>query len=471
MENILNYKSSNDYRHKSSDSLYAHYSRVDEYNCNIFPNLALTHPIHYRLKSGQSLYIPKNWWHWVKTTKKTFSINYWFNNELEINPFIFEHSVNFDISILDNEVVHIWNSKKHNEYVYEKKFKEFYNSGWNYNYLITLSNYSNGKSNSHIKEKLFKYVEFPTNENIICKNSYDYNIWISSNKHDTGLHYDDEDGILTVIEGQKNVILFPPTDSENLYPYEVNYEWKESQALNFRYNVNINYGKIDGICSGQLLYVTCDNDLRVLSNISKLYLKYKDTNLIWGFKKYKNFYRWEIYNYTLDDMTRITSWDIHSGEYHISDDEHYYFKYNDISSLGLPFWGYSKYKKDNELYDESKIFVVDDYHSFNVNYDNYMDRLGYGDIKTTFKKVILEKYGCYQICIHNKTEGEIFVQYLGISNKDFLVFLIMNEYPQHIIKFVKKQMRLKKYNINNEITIVYDIESQNIIRSGFYGNL
>ena len=30
-------------------------------------------------------------------------------------------------------------------------------------------------------------------------------------------------------------------------------------------------------------------------------------------------------------------------------------------------------------------------------------------------------------------------------------------------------MLLKEYNINNEITIVYDINTQEIIRSGFYG--
>jgi hypothetical protein len=59
--------------------------------------------------------------------------------------------------------------------------------------------------------------------------------------------------------------------------------------------------------------------------------------------------------------------------------------------------------------------------------------------------------------------------YLGISNNDFLDFLINNSYPTYVIDFVKQKIEKDNYNINNEITIIYDIETQSIIRSGFYG--
>jgi hypothetical protein len=59
--------------------------------------------------------------------------------------------------------------------------------------------------------------------------------------------------------------------------------------------------------------------------------------------------------------------------------------------------------------------------------------------------------------------------YLGISNKDFLEFLILNSYPKYIIEFVKTNMENKNYNINNEIAVIYDIKTQKIIRSSFYG--
>lgn len=64
------YESKNLYRHKNADSLYAHFSMIDTYNYFIFPKLILASPRMYTLTSGQSLYIPKHWWHWVKTIKK-----------------------------------------------------------------------------------------------------------------------------------------------------------------------------------------------------------------------------------------------------------------------------------------------------------------------------------------------------------------------------------------------------------------
>ena len=61
----LIYNSNNVNRHKNSDSLYAHFSMIDKYNYFYFPKLLFTHPIHFKLKDGKSLYIPKKWWHWV----------------------------------------------------------------------------------------------------------------------------------------------------------------------------------------------------------------------------------------------------------------------------------------------------------------------------------------------------------------------------------------------------------------------
>ena len=51
------------------------------------------------------------------------------------------------------------------------------------------------------------YVKFPTHDKLKYNESYDFNVWISSGKHDTGLHYDDEDGVLTLLEGSKEITL------------------------------------------------------------------------------------------------------------------------------------------------------------------------------------------------------------------------------------------------------------------------
>lgn len=479
------YKSTNLPRHRTTDSLYAHFSSVDTFNYLIFPKLIFTHPTYYTLTAGTSIYIPKNWWHWVKTIKKTFAINYWFNNtqlptikdlDKTINPFIFKTNTNYDINILNDEKVTMWDSKT--EEIEDTIFAKFYNSSIDYKYIITLDNYTAGRNNNNILTKMKPFIKFPENENITT-NNFGYNIWVSSGKHDTGLHYDDEDGILSVVEGEKTVIMFPPSDTSYLYPYKVNYEWLTNNAINFRYNSYLFLYKINGVSSSQLLYETCKNDVRVLSNISKLYKNNSNNNLIWGFKKNKDIYRWEIYKYTLDKIPTITSNDIMQDEYNVGNEEHYYYNVQTamqtamqtalLPNPGLPFWGYGKYKKDNIMYDESKIFVIDSYISFFNNYDNYMDKLEYTKIKEIFKNIILNKYQCYEICIHNKNISQIFVQYLGITNTDFLNFLIQNKYPQNIIDFIQKKVFMQEYNINNEITIVYDINTMEIIRSGFYG--
>ena len=377
-----------------------------------------------------------------------------------------------DVNLFNDEVVHVWKSDE-NGVSFPQLFKEFYNSNIDNRYVLTLSNYDIGDKNENIKNKMSKHVIFPKDNRIQQDINYNYNIWISSNKHDTGLHYDDEDGILTVISGQKDIILFPPSDSKYLYPYKNDYDWKNTNnAANFRYNSFCFLNKVKGVSSGELLYITCNNDKRVLNNISKLYNKFENTNLVWGFKKNNNNddYRWEVYNYTLfNEPIRITSVDVYKNQYDIGDEEHYYYKADDGKQVQLPFWGYGKYKKNNRIYDESKIFVIDYFIPFYNNYDNYMTNLGYGEIKERFKEIILNRYSCYEICIHNKNPNQIFIQYLGITNDKFLEFLINNSYPTNIIDFVKTQIDNGTYNINNEITIVYDITTQAIIRSGFYG--
>ena len=62
------YNGSNYERHRNTDSLYDHFSKIDSYNYLIFPKLFFAHPVNYVLKKGQSIYIPKKWWHWIKTT-------------------------------------------------------------------------------------------------------------------------------------------------------------------------------------------------------------------------------------------------------------------------------------------------------------------------------------------------------------------------------------------------------------------
>ena len=99
--------SSNLHRHKKSDSLYAHFSDVDEFDTELYPNLKFTNPLYFKLEKGQSIYIPKGWWHWIKSTTKSFAVNYWFSNDNQLDPFIFDYHFEFDINKLNDEEVYM----------------------------------------------------------------------------------------------------------------------------------------------------------------------------------------------------------------------------------------------------------------------------------------------------------------------------------------------------------------------------
>jgi hypothetical protein len=190
--------SSNVYRHQHAAVSYAHHSEIDEFDLERYPSLAQTSPIHVTLKAGQSLYIPATWWHWVKTLGKSFAVNYWFTNLQKHEPFVFDHTFEFDTNLLNDEPVYPWRSEKHHKSPPQPiatTFKEFHNSGEDYRYLMTIGVYYYAEAHASIREIMASHIVFPTDSRIDLKATYDFNVWSSSGKHDTGLHYDDEDGI------------------------------------------------------------------------------------------------------------------------------------------------------------------------------------------------------------------------------------------------------------------------------------
>ena len=202
------------------------------------------------------------------------------------NLYLSRASDEFDINSLNEQEVYVWDSSNDDlSHNYTTSFDQFYQSELDDRFVVTLdTDYPNDATNAHIKNMIKPHINFPTHQKLSYCDNFDYNLWISSGKHDTGLHYDDEDGVLTLIEGSKNITLFPPSDSDNLYPILVEYFWRNHKATNFWYNSFYNHGNVKGVSSSELLYITCDNNKRVLSNISKLY-RNNQNNLVWGFKK------------------------------------------------------------------------------------------------------------------------------------------------------------------------------------------
>ena len=456
------YKSNNQLRHKHSNIKYAHFSKIDKVNYILYPKLLLTSPQRYILKAGDALVIPKEWWHWVKTTERSFSINFWFKDNIYNKPFETKYTTNINFNNLKNLKVGVWNTID-NKKNYYTTLDKFFKLNKKNEYIITLDDYVLSSHNYLLKESIKNQVKLP---NIVknYKGEYNYNVWITSNYSDTGLHYDDNDGIMCCLFGTKEVILYPPSDTKYLYKFET-YDWISHTTMDFRYNSFKFINNIEGLSSSRLLYETCKKNTNILDIITDIVEKNGKNKTVWGCKNKNGELRWEFYKYTLDSNKVVESFDVFNKEPYIGDEKHYYYKLHKNTKTRFPFWGYGTYELDGKEYPESKIFVIDSYTNFSNNYITFMKKLGYSNIAEKFKNIILKKYKCYEICIHNKKEGQIFVQYLGISKKDFTSFLKECNYNMKLIKHIETS----NYKINNEITLVYNIKTMNIIRSGFYG--
>lgn len=210
-------KSINYPRHLNQKSTYAHFSKIDRYNYFLYPSLLFTHPQKFTLKAGQALYIPPKWWHWVISNGASTSVNFWGKNKNENiygkKPFVKPHNQQLNLDEVMNQPVSVWNSNNYSIIgsMQEDTLEQFLKNNIPQQYVITLDDYVNGKKNKFLKEKLGSQL-------IEIEELPDYNIWISSNSVDTGLHYDDTPGLLCIIRGVKEITMYPPSDSKYLHP-------------------------------------------------------------------------------------------------------------------------------------------------------------------------------------------------------------------------------------------------------------
>uniref|UniRef100_A0A6C0HTL1 JmjC domain-containing protein n=1 Tax=viral metagenome TaxID=1070528 RepID=A0A6C0HTL1_9ZZZZ len=501
----------NDLRNLTNSYNYAHFSKINFYNFFLFPSfLFMTDPIKFVLNEGESIYIPKDWWHWIITPEKTFAINFWFSDKLKnkttpfkINDLYNKEKVNeiynkINEIIEDENDIFIWNSEKNSSLKYSGN--TFLKEKRNNRYLITLDGYSY-VDNTSIKSKFKKYIQNPDILN--SNNSIDNNIWVSTGYHDTGLHFDDNYGILFVLKGKKYVTLYPPNNTKYLLPYDTSPNYVKETPIFMKYNENTIFdNNISGFPSQMLLYQSLkhfSNSQNVFKTIQNIYnCKNKFKKLVWGCKNYNNIYRWEIYNYHYDshnnkkkikndwkkiisdnlfiskktnnimndNNTIINSIDILNNDCCFNNELHTYEKIKKNNELITPFYG-----KGYDIINEKKIrvsnFIYDTYNNFFENKELFFKEL---DLPYNSKiDLILRKYKAENICLWNK-KGDYFIQWLTISIDDFIDFLIENNYKKTFINYVIKNKSEYK-NISHEITVVFDRKNIIPYRSGFYGCL
>lgn len=467
-------QNSNSERHLDDSFFFAHFSKINNKNFFVYPELVLTSPKRVVLNEGESLYIPPNWWHWIRS-EKSIAVNFWcLDNHNDFNE---PHVLRDDIENKDvitekisnyNNSVMVWNSSS------DKTNQGKINVNKDNNYIITLPGYGNTKEKlniallDHVRDDISKPEYFKDMD-------VDVNLWISSGKHDTGLHYDDKAGILSVLKGKKYITLYPPHNSSYLHPYEVVPKWAKTKPYRVEYNVfYFNRELKTGLPSSRLLYESL-HGAKYKSEIVQTLSTFPDRS-VWGCKKQGDHMRWEVYQYQYDikDSSKIspllknkgiviTSKDVYDTPNVIGDEDHIYTC--DNGYLGYPFFGHG-YKNENE---PESIFVLDNTQRFKANYHKYMKKINFDKNVDKFYSY-LNQYTCKHICVHNKMNNQFFIQYLGITVEEFLYFLAKFDYDTHLIKHVLDNMHMYR-DINHEITIVYDIETGEPIRSGFYGIL
>lgn len=101
---------------------------------------------------------------------------------------------------------------------------------------MTFSEFASMISSGEAYEKDLYLAKFPLTDTPLAKDSLlkqtleplpldrpvtDWNLWIGSAGHTTCLHYDPFDGVLVQLSGAKRLVLFPPSQLYNLYPFHV----------------------------------------------------------------------------------------------------------------------------------------------------------------------------------------------------------------------------------------------------------
>jgi hypothetical protein len=468
-------KQSNIHRHLTAEHPYGHFSEIDSGNYIVTPSLLFTSPHRFTMTAGDSLWIPKRWWHWIRTTGPSVAVSLWLTDDPTHShkPLLLHHCPHPPelLPAIDSiaGTSQVWDT------ALDLMLPGSQLSGDN-QYIITVKGYTAYNSrtslNNHIRSIALKHATVPPGA--------DLNVWISKGYNDTGLHYDEGGGLLTVLRGRKEVTLYPPSDTPLLRPRSLLPEWATQRAANVEYNFYKFHNVLPStsLPSARLLYESTKNHA-VLREISKM--KYETSDpLVWGCKLEKGTMRWEVYAYHYDiyntpspnhELARfrggaggptciIHSIDLFDRPNPVGPDRHCYFK--DSPGNEVPIWGRGT---TGDTTPES-VFYLDTASRARETIHTSAVALGFHPSDVARMGRLLDEYACRHIAVWNKYKRQVFIQYLGISVTDFIRFLRTHGYPSSLIDHVKNG---GYDDIQHEITIVYDIKTLRAVRSGFYG--
>lgn len=486
-------------KHNTNEYDHAHFSMISEWDENKFPLLSKTNVKFVELNSGDMLLIPKGWWHWIRSDK-SIAVNYWWENSVSIKykpALLLEFNLNpLNINKFYNNSVTVWSSDNNSKY--NTQLKDFLENDKDYSYIITLS-HSSINNNHFLREAI---PDPPSNFNI-SMNNLQRNLWISSGIHDTGLHYDDFDGLLCVYSGKKTIALFPPEDTPYLYQISIIPKYAEGFTENaFESNMYLKGKEIPRqLKMSRLLYETMlsVNAPKSVHQVpSKLYNELSEwrNRIVYGVKLENNNIRWEFYFYNISEdranfsdtslfvkkdpfqcsilnhfnglqyltqSSTIYSIDVYNKDHSvIGHDLHLYDANNKNIRTGTKFS-----KKDNKPLLESE-FAWCTKDSMN----EVTKLLNKNNLFQDYEKLteIINKYVCKNVFVFLKFIDNKYywlILWCGISIYDYINFLKDKNWPSSYIDFCIKNNKEIEY-LEHEIGEVYDNNFE-FIRSAFYG--
>ncbi len=507
---ILRHFNYNNYRkHLYENNNYGHFSNITANNIFLYPKYLLAKKYKYNLKVGDCLFIPKKWWHWVISETNTLAINYWVNDNIvnKKKPF---HEKNYIQKLnikdfydkLNNTKINYYNSDIDIGYEninFNKINKNLPKGG-----ILTLKTYIN---NPEFKSILKNYIKHP---DIIVNNSLEdnFNLWYNVTKMDTGLHYDDMDGLLCVLEGEKTVYLYPPSESKYLYPHDLQPKWIKHNFEDIEFNIYLSNNIINKkLPSSKILFQSFTNTRNENCKIVDfLYKKYGMNKIIYGIKCDKNNGKiwWEYYFYNIDkyrktnkvptnkyklnnklikDLVILNILDslsikdipknIINNSLIISFEVHEDKKVNDIDltipvekKLTQPFHAQTYSVK---LKDFKNTFIFDKMTNFIANIDEHLTYIKLNEYKEQILNELNKYKYVYYMAIYKKG-NMITLLYYGLNMNDFLDFLKENNWPEHFTKWYENNKDDLKH-IKREIAVNYKIIDNNLIieRTSLYG--
>jgi hypothetical protein len=486
---IYSSKYGNLFRHLTDLYTFAHFSSITEKNKWVFPAYARTSPIYLEVKEGEAIYIPRKWWHWITSDKDTVAVSFWnkANDRSKRHmPSVFKMKYSDTLlPELQSQVnqssngISLWNSKS-------DKIEPLTTDS--IGCIITLPGYANrtnAKMNPTLLEKVKKYITYPNWDPV----HIDANLWICKTEHDTGLHYDDYDGILQVLKGKKYIRLFSPEQSKYLSPHSVVPGWAQGRADRMHYNKYTYIGPHNGWPSARLLYETVKEreNTGVLQEINKA-VKESTQPLVWGCKWHNGVMRWELYQYFYHIYYHellypsshysianglgpcvIESFDLFDVSHDIKGNTIHCYHSEQGNHIELPFYGKgTQIKHGTTTHEFESQFIYDTVDGCRNNFIKYITHIGFSESVADQCQSLLYAYECKEMCLWYKESSSIFIQYFDISFEAFCTFLRTHSYPPLLIQHVESNKNKYK-NLIHEITVVYDINTLQPIRSAFYG--